>query len=110
VSFGKQINETLTQSISLKLIPPAPETTKVKAEKIEISDALANAILSAARGAAKAKETKPALNLTELEASFKFVVKKGGGGGIKFTILPISAEIGASVAKAVTQEINISFK
>jgi len=109
LSFGTEISEAATQSISLKLTPPEPGTPKPSSAD-DISKPLANAILSAARGAAKAKKTKPILNLTELTASFKFVVDTSGSGGVKFTIVPVTVEIGGKVSKAATQEIIVTFK
>jgi len=116
VSLGTDISEEAVQAITLKLKPPKPvsEEEAPGSEKImEISKPLANAILSAIRGAELAKTTEPVLELAELEASIKFVVDTEVGGGvedIKFILLPITADIKAEVSKSTTQEIIVSFK
>lgn len=109
LSFGAKTSEAATQSISLKLTPPEPGTPK-PAGADEISDPLAKAILSAVRGAAEAKKRKPVLQLSELEATIKFVVDSGVSGGVKFTIMPVTIEMDGKVSKATTQEISVTFK
>ena len=104
VSFGADLSKETTQSITMQLKPPRPDR---RIRRVEISEPLANAILSAARGAASAE---PMLNLAELKASIKFVVVAKGDGGVKFTLLPITGEMKGKVSQATTQEIIVSFK
>ncbi len=105
VSFGAELSKETTQSITMQFKPPTPVRSTERAE--EISDSLAKAILSAARGAVSAE---PMLHLTELKASIKFVVGEGREGGLKFTLLPITVEMKGKVSQATTQEIIVSFK
>jgi len=104
VSFGADLSKETTQSITMQLKPPRPVRS---IKRVEISEPLVNAILSAARAAASAE---PMLHLTELKASIKFVVVAKGDGGLKFTLLPITGEMKGKVSQATTQEIIVSFK
>lgn len=104
VSIGADVSKESVQSITMKLTPPKAGKGK---EKGKISEPLANAILSAAAGAASAKEM---LELSELKASIKFAVEVTGDGGIKFTLLPITGEIKGKVSEKTTQEIIIFYK
>lgn len=109
ISLGGGASAETAQTLTLKLVPPKPGTPSPVATS-DIAQSLAGAIVSAARGVKKAMTDKPPLTLVELTANIKFVVKKEGGGGVSFNILPLSIELGGDVKNVEIQEITVTFK
>lgn len=106
VSADANVTETNTQKIRIKLEPGKRSPVKISS----ISDNLAEAILAIARGVAKADGMEPKLDLTELTASMRFVVKKGVGGGVRFVIVPVTVDLGGDIKETNTHSIELSFK
>jgi hypothetical protein len=108
-AIGGKVEESETQTMMVTLRPP-PGKIRGGVESSEISENLAGAILSIARGVARVQSEKPDLELSELTASVKFVVTdavKGSGG---FAIVPVTIELGDKFSKSVTHSITLHFK
>lgn len=108
VSTDAKVTETNTQKIRIKLVPEPVKGAPIKISSI--SENLAEAILSISRGVAKADDMEPRLDLTELTASMRFVVKQGAGGGVRFLIVPVTVDLGGDIKETHTHSIELSFK
>lgn len=108
VSFGAGISKTSTQSIRIELTPPKPRTKSPVSSSF--GESLSEAILGAAKAVKATQEEEPVLELRELEALLKFVIKKDGQGGVKFAIAPITLDLGGKIQTSETQEIKVTFK
>lgn len=109
ITLGGGISKESAQTLTLKLTPPEPGA-KAPVSAAGFAEGLSTAIVSAGRAVRTAQKEKPPLTLEELVASIKFVVKKEGEGGIKFTITPVTAELGGDLKSVETQEITVTFK
>jgi hypothetical protein len=108
ITIGGKVSDEEVQKMELTLSPPkadaAPEATPSK-----FAEALAQAILAAARDAKVALSGEPQLKLGKLVATMSFAVKKEGnvGGGLVF--LPITLNFGLSLSKAQTHTAMLTF-
>ena len=109
VALGSKASKASTQTITVKMTPPATGT-RGKDEPSKISKNLSNAILSVARGVHRAGEEKPHLKLTELTARIRFAVAKSADAKAGFTILPATAELGGELAETNTHTVEIVFQ
>ena len=107
VSFGAKRSIEETQTVTLKLVPPEAGARRASSS---VSEALANAIIAAAKGVQNARGRKPSLHLQELKSEIKFVVKTSGEGGLKFEIAPVGIEMGGKASLASTHHIILEFK
>ena len=107
VQLGATVTNEMVQEIHLELKPPKPSDAAL-AQSIE--DTLATAIIEAAKSAHKASQRKPALRLSKLTATIRFVVKTEGGGSVNFKLLPVTVKLGGKVKDVSTQQIIIEFK
>jgi hypothetical protein len=109
ISLGSSASEDSSHILQLKLVPPKPGTgSNVSAN--EISDQLAAAIISTAKAVKKARSSDPPLILAELSAEIKFLVKKEGGGGVSFVILPVTADFDGKLKSIEEHVISIMFQ
>jgi hypothetical protein len=106
VEFGANVAEEAVQEIKLELGPPRPsDESEVAGE----ADALADAIVAAAKAVKKAASRQPPLHLRKLTATIKFVVTSDAGGGAKFLVLPVTLDLGGKVKSVATQEAVLVF-
>ena len=106
VDLGGSKSQETTQELKLELGPPQ------SADEFPVSaapDLLADAIVEAARSAKRAQTRKPPLHLRKLTATLQFVVKAEGGGGINFTLLPVTVSLGGKITQDNTQSVVIEF-
>lgn len=95
------------QTLEIGLEPPKP----VDGQQVSaISDALAGAILAAAKAARVAAEGRPPLRMTSVKTTLKFVVEKSAGAEAGIKLLPITGSISADVSDSATQEISLIFQ
>jgi hypothetical protein len=109
ITIGGKVEEEEVQQMVLTLSPPSPKAA-VPAAKNEFSTALANAIVAAARGAQKAINRKPPLELAKLVANLSFVIKAEGEGGVKFVFAPVTLNFGGGVSRANMHKIELTFE
>ena len=109
VTLGAKASKEEVQMLKLTLKPPEVGA-KMPVSAADVYQSLAEAILAAAKGAAAAKTREPRLELSELVATIKFVVLASGGGGIRFTIAPVSIDLSGNVSDSTTQTISVTFK
>ena len=100
VQLGATVSREAVQEIHLELKPPEPTGVT---PALSIKDTLATAIIEAAQSAKKASKRKPPLHLSKLVAKIKFVVKREGGGGINFQLLPVTIKLGGQARDVTTQ-------
>jgi hypothetical protein len=109
VSVGGQTAQTRIQTLELTLVPPPPDAP-VPVAAMDITEALAQAILAAAYGVKPAMEREPPLELVELVVNLRFVVDNSGGGSIGADLLPITVEFGAQVRSTEVQVLTLTFQ
>lgn len=106
IEFGANVSEEAVQSIMIELTPPSSGDA---ANVSNISDALADSIISTAVAVKNAEKGEPPLELSKLIATVRFVVSSDGEGGVKLKLLPITVDIGGKVKSVATQEIILEF-
>ena len=112
VSFGKKVSEEVVQEVSLDLAPPprSPERTSPndREDTIDISTALAEAIIAAAEAVDQA-QLGSQLGLRKLTAAVRFGVSTDGGGSLQLQILPLTIDVSGDVDRGAVQEIVVEF-
>jgi hypothetical protein len=109
ISLGDTITSDRTQTFNITLTPPKVTTSKVAATP-DFSKDFANAIIAVAQTIAMSSGQKPALKLTNLSASIKFVSTSSIEGGItKVQLLPVSVDLGGNITPTNTHEAILNF-
>jgi hypothetical protein len=109
ISIGDTVSNERVQSFKITLKPPKAKSLGA-IPPAGFSEQLANAIIAVAETIARSSAQKPALNLTNLTASIKFVSETTvEGGAIKVQLLPLSIDLGGSVTPTNTHEAIIEF-
>lgn len=108
VTLGGEVTEEEVQTMVLTLKPPPP-ASEDPVSKSDFSDALANAIIAAARGVAPAMKREPKLDLTKLDASISFGVKTDGKVGAKLIFVPITVNFGGGVSKNTLHKVKLVY-
>ena len=110
ISFGQTWEKQSSNELTLVLKPPPPKkATEAVGTHEGLSDQLVDAIVSAANGVQGAKDRKPPLLLDSMKAEFGFVVNTKTSGGIKFEIVPVTAELSGELSKKAVHKISVSF-
>ena len=112
VRFGKKVAEEVVQTVSLELAPPrrrGPRSLGRNDRFINISEALANAIIATGDAVAQAQLAQN-LVLHKLTATVRFGVSTDSEGGLSFQILPLTFDIGGNVDRQAIQEIIVEFR
>ena len=109
ISLGDTVSTERVQSFKITLKPP--ETKSLSAvPPTGFSKQLAAAIISVAETIARSSAQRPALNLSNLSASIKFVSETiVEGGVINVRLLPISIDLGGKVTPTNTHEAVLEF-
>ena len=108
ISIGGKVAQEEVQQMVLTLSPPSPKAGAPAASG-DFAKAMADAIIAAARGAAKAIRRQPPLELAKLVASMNFVIKAEGEGGVKATFVPVTLNFGASVSQSEMHKVELTF-
>ncbi len=108
-SFGKTWEKQRSNQLVLTLKPPKPEVEQPLGGTAGISTQLVAAIVAAAQGVKEAESGKPPLLLDSLKAEFSFVVKEVTSGGVKFEIVPVSAELSGDLSKKAVHTVTVTF-
>lgn len=108
ISFGQTWEKQSSNELTLVLKPPKKATEAVGTHE-GLSDQLVDAIVSAASGVQAAKDRKPPLLLDSMKAEFGFVVNTNTSGGIKFEIVPVTAELSGELSKKAVHKITVNF-
>jgi hypothetical protein len=109
VEIGGTLSSEITNTIKLTLVPPSSKSSSDVAS-VQFADALAESILSGARGIAAAKIGSPPLNAKELEATIKFVIKRDGNGKLSISFPPFELSAGGGIKKSSIQSIKVIYK
>ena len=109
ISFGQTWEKQSSNELTLVLKPPQKTATEEVGTPVGLSNQLVDAIVSAARGVQAAKDRTPPLLLDSMKAEFGFVVNTNTSGGIKFEIVPVSAEMSGELSKKAVHKISVSF-
>lgn len=110
ITFGQTWEKDSSNTLTLVLKPPsAKAATESVSSTGGLSDQLVDAIVSAASGIQAAKGRKPPLVLDSMKAEFRFVVNSQTSGGVKFEIVPVSAELSGELSKKAVHTISVSF-
>lgn len=107
VSLGGTAANTATQKLVIDLAPPYSGDSLSASST---SDALAEAVIETYRRVSLAKNQDPPLRLEKLTASTSFVVQLEGGGGARFSILPVTIGIKASAKSEQIHSIQLVFR
>jgi NTP-dependent ternary system trypsin peptidase co-occuring protein len=109
ISLGAKRAKEETQEVIVHLTPPSADNpTKVGATSL--TEALENAIVSAAEGAQNAGTKEYPLIFSGLTVNLSFVVKTTGSAGISVELLPVTFELTGQVAKNAAQTIKLVFQ
>ena len=99
-SFGATWTKEKSQQTIVTLTPPTPkQTDHLPMQGGDITDNLAEAIISAAQGVKDAENREPPLVLKTLQVDMSFVVMSSTSAGVGFTIVPITAEFSGELSR-----------
>lgn len=104
---GRSTSESSQLILTFK--PPAPPPTGAEIASTNLSDQLADMILAAASGVARAGEREPPLRTSGLTLSLAFAVTLEGGAGAEFAIAPVGIRLGGDVSSTEVQKIILRF-
>ena len=108
ITLGAEISKENVQQLDITLIPPKPGQ-KDKVSDQSFSKELASAIVNAANIMKKARDRKPPLEMKNLTATLKFVVKKSGEASATFALIPLSPSLGGKINQSEIQTIIFSY-
>ncbi len=108
-SFGKTWERQQSNELVLTLKPPKPESQVHVTGSPGLSSQLVAAIVAAAQGVRDAESGTPPLQLASLKAEFGFVVKESSSAGVKFEIVPVSADVKVDWSKKAVHTITVTF-
>lgn len=108
-SFGKSWERQRSNELVLTLKPPKPSAEVQVSTGPGLANQLVAAIVAAAQGVKAAESGTPPLQLATLKAEFGFVVKESSSAGVKFEIVPVSADLKADWSKKAVHTITVTF-
>ncbi len=109
-TFGKTWERQRSNELVITLKPPKPSTETQITSSPSLASQLVAAIVAAAQGVREAETGTPPLQLSALKAEFRFVVKESTSAGVKFEILPVSANLDVDWSKKAVHTITVTFK
>ncbi len=109
VSFGKEKNTEITNSVKLVLAPP-PADSGSNVANVGLAQALADSILAGAYAINTAVRGLPPLYPKELTTTINFVLTTDGSGGFKLEFPPFSAGISGADSAKFVQKITVTYK
>lgn len=109
VTIGASVKDEQVQQIDIVLQPPKPGSPRNVGSQT-LTQALEDAIKSAAEGLHKVNAEPYPLVPNSLTATIGFTVEEGGSGEAKPTIAPLTADASGSVTKTSVQTITVSFQ
>lgn len=108
ITIGGSWEEEKVQQLDLVLVPPSAGNPKQIATE-SVTQALKDAILSAAIGVRDASSGSIPLKLSNLDVTLGLTVKEGGEAGAKPEILPITLNLSGGLSKAQIHTLVVSF-
>ncbi len=108
-SFGATWTKAKSQKTIVTLTPPKPDD-KFSMQGGDITDNLAEAIVSAAQGVKDAENRKPPLVLKSLQVDMSFVVMSSTEAELGFTIVPITAGFSGDVSRKALHKLTVIFQ
>jgi hypothetical protein len=108
VEVGGGVATEATNMVRLKLVPPPPGS-RVDVSAVELSDALAALILSAARSLDEAARGEPPLVATEVSATLRFAISRSGQGSIGLQWPGIEVGGGGSIRASELQTVVVTY-
>ena len=110
ISFGRKWSKETTQQVVLKLARPKAKPLGQTFAPPSITEKLAGAILSVARGIKGIETGKIPLSTSEVAFELSFVVMQSKQGGAKFSLVPIDVDFSGDLKKQAVHKIAVTFK
>lgn len=108
VEIGGGVATEATSTVRIRLVPPPPGS-KVDVGPVEISDALTELILSAARALDEAATGQPPLEASEVQATLRFAINRTGRGSIGLQWPGIELGGGGSIKASELQTVVVTY-
>jgi hypothetical protein len=110
ITIGGTWEKDKSQQINLTLTPPKPGNAK-NVSSVTVTQALEDAIVSAATGVKDAGKGPVPLTLTSLDVQLGFTVKSDANGDGKpvVSIIPVSLDFSGDLSKTAVQQLTVTF-
>lgn len=109
VSANADVESHSTQRVLLILAPPPPQVGQPVTSSKVISEALTEAITSAALSIQDARDGTPPLAVQSVEIELSFVVAENTTGGAALRILPLGVDGSVGRSSGATQKVTVEF-